>query len=145
MILLGRILFSLAFAGAGVFLASAAYRLWQLRTDLLRDGITADGEIVALEEVSGKRQTTTPYLAPVIVFWPNAGASWRFRASTARRINPYTVGQHVTVRYLPYNLETADIDGDSTGIGTFCIVVFMMLIAFAIAALPIILGPPAPR
>jgi hypothetical protein len=111
----------------------------------LRDGVTAEGEVVALETVSGRRQTVTPYLAPVIVFKPNAGAEWKFRASTARRINPYVVGQRVTVRYLPYDLETADIDGDSTGWGGFIIVIVMMTVSLAIAILPIILSPPAKR
>jgi hypothetical protein len=100
---------------------------------------------VAFETVSGRRQTTTPYLAPVIVFKPNAGADWKFRASTARRVNPYVVGQRVTVRYLPYDLTTADIDGDSTGWGGFIIVIVMMTVAFAIAILPIVLSPPAKR
>jgi hypothetical protein len=89
--------------------------------------------------VSGRRQTVTPYLAPVIVFKPNAGADWKFRASTARRVNSYTIGQRVTVRYLPYDLETADIDGDSTGWAGFIIVIVMMTVSFAIALLPIFL------
>jgi hypothetical protein len=144
-ILVGRVLFSLVWALAGLYLATLAIRLYQRRRDLLLYGVTANGEVVALETVSGKRQTVTPYLAPVIVFMPNAGAPWKFRASTARRVNPYVVGQHVTVRYLPYNLETADIDGDSTGWGTFVIIVFAMVVTFAVASLPIILKPPAPR
>ena len=145
MILIGRILFSLVWAIAGLYLLTVAIRLCQRRRDLLRYGVTADGEVVALETVSGKRQSITPYLAPVIVFMPNAGAQWKFRASTARKANPYVVGQHVTVRYLPYNLETADIDGDSTEWGTIVIILFAMLVTFAVASLPIILEPPAPH
>jgi hypothetical protein len=87
----------------------------------------------------------TPYLAPVVVFKPNAGADWKFRASRARRVNPYVIGQRVTVRYLAYDLETADIDGESTGWGAFIIVIVMMTVCFAIAILPIVLSPPAKR
>lgn len=145
MITLARIGFSLVWAIAGVYLAIVMLRLYQRRADLLRFGVIAEGEVVALETVSGRRQTITPYIAPVIVFMPNAGAPWKFRASTARKANPYAIGDRVKVRYLPYNLETADIDGDSTEWGMMALLALAMLVAFVVASLPIFLSPPAQR
>ncbi|MCU1347565.1 MAG: hypothetical protein JWO56_595 [Acidobacteria bacterium] len=142
--LLLRILFSLLFGAVGLYLARVAGRVLLRLVELQQRGIVTEGEIVGFQEEipTGERAGHTFY-APIITFMTKEGHPIRFTSSTSLRQNPYTAGQRVAIRYLPEDPMGADIESTIGRWWPFVALVVMMLVAFTIAALPIILPPPA--
>jgi hypothetical protein len=145
--LFARIAFSLVWAIAGLYLLKVTWVLLRRRRDLIERGIVVDGVILDFKtkNSTGRRSGTTTYYMPVVEFRMPNGAPVRFTSSTGFGVNPFEVGQHVPVRYLPGAPDDAQLDQESTAIWTIVVVVVSMVVSFAVASLPIILPPPTPH
>ena len=137
---LGRIAFSLAFAGAGVYLLRAAWLYWHEMQAWKSKGIVTEGEIVAFETKTPTGDSALgPFYAPVVRFHIENGPSMKFRSSEYARPNPYTVGQRVAVRYRRDDPNMADLDAVTKSRWAFVVLIVMMLVAFTVATLPLVL------
>jgi hypothetical protein len=145
-LMLARWGFSLLFGLTGLYLASVAIRLIIRMRDWKRRAVRAEGTIVGFEEerFSGDR-AGHPLFAPLVTFTTANGQSIEFKSSRSERPNPYTVGQHVPVRYLPEDPNGADLESVGAGWMTLIVVLVMTVVVFTIATLPFVLPPPNPR
>ncbi len=145
-LLLARWAFSLLFAAVGVYMSRAARRVFLLQREWGKKGIVALGEIVGFESKSPTNEPARrKFFAPVVTFTAQNGDSIRFTSATSLRPNPYVVGQRVTVRYLSDDPDTADLESVTSSWWPFIALLVLILVAFTIAALPFLLGPPVPR
>ena len=142
-VLIGRILFSMAFAGAGLYLLRVLAITFVRQRELRRHGIVTDGEVIRFETTSTTDAPVRgPYYAPVVRFAMPGGAPIEFTSSQSVRPNPYVVGQTLRVRYLPNDPLGADVDGVASGWGRIVLIAIMSAVALTIASLPLILPPP---
>ena len=141
-----RVLFSAAFALAGLYLLRVIGALWKRQRDYRKRGLLADGEIVGFEERSPSDYASRGHTyAPKVRFRTRDGAPVEFTSDRALRPNPYTVGQTLRVRYLPEDPLGADVDEVRSGWMMLIILTFMSLVALTIAVLPFVLPPAATR
>lgn len=145
-ILIGRILFGLAFGGAGLWLARVCVIAIRARQSWKEEGVVVDGEIVGFEErkdtdIAERR----PLFAPIVTFQTREGAPMRFTSSVAQRPNPYTVGQKIAVRYKRLTPAVADLDSAAKSLMVVVVTGVMAIVFLGISLLPIFLEPPAPR
>ena len=145
-VLIGRILFGLAFAAAGLWVARISALAFGARRRWKTEGVVADGEILGFEE---RRDTDPqdhrPLFAPIVQFRPGGGSPIRFVSSQAQRPNPYTVGQIVPVRYMPLEPAKADLDSAAGSLLVPLATAVMAIVFLAIALLPVLLPAPTPR
>ena len=145
-VLIGRILFGLAFAIAGVYLLRILALTFMQQRELRRNGIVTDGEILRFETTSTTDAPVRgPYFAPVVRFMTAAGAPIEFTSSQSVRPNPYVVGQKLPVRYLPADPLGAEIDGVASGWTRIVLIAFAAAVALVVASLPLLLPPPGHR
>jgi hypothetical protein len=145
-ILIGRILFALAFAVAGLWLAKMSVLAFRMRQTWRREGVVVDGEIVGFEERADTDITERRKLfAPIVTFRTVEGAPMRFTSSVASRPNPYTVGQSVRVRYMRLTPARADLDSAAGSLFVPLATAVMAIVFLGASLLPILLKPPAPR
>jgi hypothetical protein len=141
-----RVGFSALFGAAGLWALSMTRAVLAARRRWARDGIVADGTVVAF---ATRKSTSHPgyrdLYAPVVKFTTRDGAPIRFTSSRAERPNPYVVGQAVRVRYLARDPKGADLDSvTSSWFIPFALAV-MAVACLLVASLPWLLGPPSPR
>jgi len=144
-LLLMRIGFSLLFGGAGLYLANAARTAYGLHSRWKSEGILTEGRIVDFEKTTGTMTGSrdySPFFKPVVVFAMKDGSEARFTSLTANRPNPYTVGQRVSVRYIPADSRFMDLDESASALWPLIALVFASMVCLAIASLPWVLGPP---
>ena len=142
-VLIGRILFGLAFGIAGLYLLRVLALTFLQQRALRRDGIVTDGEVLRFETTSTTDAPVRgPYYAPVVRFKTADGAPIEFTSSQSVRPNPYAVGQQLRVRYLPSNPLGADVDGVASGWGRIVLIAFATIVCFIVASLPALLPPP---
>ena len=141
-----RILFGLAFAGAGLWCARMSVLAWRRRQDWKRAGVVVTGEVVSFEERSSTNASDRrPLFAPVVTFRTADGHPGRFTSSQALRPNPYTIGQQVPVRYMSSNPSDADLDSATGSLLTFGALVTFAVVFLAVSLLPVFLPMPARR
>ena len=145
-VLVGRILFGLAFAAAGLWMARLSVFAFGRRKRWKEEGIVAEGRIVGFEERSDTDASDRRKLfAPIVEFRTVEGAPIRFTSSTANRPNPYTEGQTIAVRYMRLSPQDADLDRETGSLLIPLATAFMAIVFLGVALLPILLPPPAPR
>jgi len=143
-ILIGRILFGLAFAVAGLWLARVSILAFRMRQTWKREGEVVDGEIVGFEERADTDITDRRKLfAPIVTFRTAEGAPMRFTSSVANRPNPYTVGQSIRVRYMRLTPAQADLDAATGSFFVPLATAVMAIVFLGVSLLPIVLKPPA--
>lgn len=131
-----RILFSLLFAGAGLFLFRLAALLWLKRAQWIRDGVVVNGEVVAIEELRPTSTKNRPTFAPVVSYRAADGVVDRFTSSQSERPARYKVGDKVMVRYLGGD---ADIDGVALALWPMLAVMLLATVCTTAAVLPFVL------
>jgi len=142
-ILLGRILFGLAFAAAGLWMARVCLLAIRVRRAWQEEGVVVDGEIVGFEEKADTDITERRKLfAPIVTFRTAEGAPMRFTSSVSNRPNPYTVGQTIAVRYKRLTPAVADLDSAATSLMAVIVTGVMAIVFLGVSILPIILKPP---
>ena len=146
-ILIGRILFGLAFAAAGLWMARVSLMAFGLRRRWKSEGVLVDGEIVGFEERKDTNLSDRRVLyAPIVVFRRREGGEpIRFVSARAERPNPYTVGQTVPVRYMPLEPAKADLDAAAGSLFVPLATAVMAIVFLGVALLPLLLPAPAPR
>ena len=136
--------FSLLFGATGVYLAAAARRLFVGQRDWIRRGVTTEGEVVAIEMRSPTNEVARrKFYAPVVTF-RHAGELCRFTSALSSEAQRFTVGQKVTVRFLPDDPSRVDLDELTHLWWPFIALVVAALVTLAIASLPLLLDPPPP-
>jgi len=139
-ILIGRVLFSFAFAAAGLVLLRTAGLMYKKQRELRRRGIVTGGEVVGFETKSQMDSATRgPYYAPIVRYFEPGGSPIEVHSTEYRRPNPYVVGQQVSIRYLPDDPLNGDIDGVQSGWSTLVIFAIFIVVSFTIASLPFVL------
>lgn len=130
----------------GLYMLAKLRLAWTLREEWERDGIDAEGEIVDFETHNSTTKSGTRTLwAPVVKFQARDGGVERFTSATSYPENAYQVGQRVAVRYRrddPTNAELASVTRSRV---TMIVLLVAAVVSLAIASLPILLSPPAPR
>jgi hypothetical protein len=145
-LLLARWGFSLLFGLVGLYLVSVAIRLIARMRDWKARAVRAEGTIVGFVEESPTGQRAGHQLfAPLVSFTAASGEAIEFQSSRSERPNPYTVGQRVTVCYLPEDPSSADLESVASGWMSLIVVLVMAAVAITISTLPFILPPPTPR
>lgn len=145
-VLIGRILFGLAFAAAGLWMARVSLFAFARLRRWKEEGVVAEGQIVGFEERSDTNPSDRRKLfAPIVEFRTAEGAPFRFTSSVANRPNPYTVGQKIAVRYLRLTPAEADLDSASSSLLLPLASAVMAIVFLGVALLPILLPAPAPR
>jgi len=140
-ILVGRILFSFAFAVAGLVLLRSAGLIYRKQRELRLRGIVTGGEVIGFETKSQMDSSTRgPYYAPILRYFEPGGSPIEVCSTEYRRPNPYVVGQQVSIRYLPDDPMNGDIDGVQSGWSTLLIFAIFVVVSFTIASLPFLLG-----
>lgn len=141
---LARAGFSLLFGSVGVYLASAAKKLFVAQRDWIARGVTAEGEVVAIQTATPTESHQRTFYTPVVTFRPSEGGLRRFTSGMGTASQRYTIGQKVTVRYLPDDPGAVDLDDLKQTWWPLAALVLMTTVCFAIAALPFLLPPPNP-
>jgi hypothetical protein len=145
-VLIGRILFGLAFAAAGLWVARVSVIAFLARRRWREEGVVVDGEIVGFEERADTDiRDRRPLFAPIVSFKTAEGVPIRFVSARAERPNPYTVGQKVPVRYKRLTPAEADLDAVTSGLFVVVATAVMAIVFLGISLLPIFLPPPTPR
>lgn len=141
-----RVLFGLAFAGAGLWCARMSVVAWRRRQDWKRGGVVVTGEVIGFEERSDTNASDRrPLFAPIVTFRSAEGYAGRFTSSQAVRPNPYTVGQKVAVRYMRSSPADADLDSATGSLLTFGALVTFAVVFLAVSLLPVFMPMPARR
>jgi hypothetical protein len=147
-LLLMRVGFSLIWAAAGLYLAGASRKAFELLMRWRRVGIVTEGVIVDFEADKGSMTGSRdwiPFLKPVVTFKTKEGVEGRFTSGMGSRPNPYTVGQRLPIRYLSDEPNLAELEAAAMAWWPVAALVFACVVCLAIAALPFLLAPPAPR
>jgi hypothetical protein len=132
-----RVIFSLIFAGAGLFLFRLAALLWLRRSEWTRDGVVVEGEVVAIKECKPTgAKNRHPTFAPVVSYVASDGVKDRFTSSQSERPARYKVGDKVMVRYLGGD---ADIDGVALAVWPMLAVLLLAVLCTTVAVLPFVL------
>ncbi len=143
-ILLGRVLFGLLFAAAGLWMARLSLLAIARRREWKRDGVVVEGRVTGFEQRADLDPSDLrPLFAPIVSFIRSDGESGHFTASTATRPNPYVVGQKVAVRYLRSSPLEADLDSATAGSLAIFALVTLAIVFLGVALLPILM--PAPQ
>ena len=93
--IIGYLFFGI-FALAGIICGIVSASLWYARYQLMRDGEKTTGQVVELQYSRSKGSTTT---APVIAFTTPSGRRVVYRSNFYTNINPFQVGDTVTLWY----------------------------------------------
>jgi hypothetical protein len=145
-LLLLRCGFSLLFGAAGAYLLRLARAAVARRRALRRRGVVTEGRVVKFETRRLRSRAGSPtYEVPVIELVTQAGQPVRFTPSRLLRRSEYPVGRRLSVRYLADDPSSADAEPVPSAWGPGVAVLALALVAFGIAALPWLLGPPAAR
>jgi uncharacterized protein DUF3592 len=136
---IGRFLFSFAFAAIGLLLVIEWLGAFRKQRRLRRDGVITDGEVIGFEK-SRDRSVAGPFFAPVVRFRERGVSPIEFCSTEYQRPSPYVIGQHVKVRYLPDDPSHGDIDGTQSGWSMLLIVAFFIVVCFTVASLPLVLA-----
>jgi hypothetical protein len=113
MVYLGRLVFMLVFASAGVFLSWATKKAMARRRAWLVDGVVVEGEVVGFKEYPRARRSSGRIpVAPVVTFREagGGGETRRFTSAEASWPNPFVVGQPVRVRYRPGDPRSVELE-----------------------------------
>src|SRR5438445_10119132 len=127
-------------------MARTAWRAYVIKHDLRERGVVTDAEIVDFKDQTPSGDYARgKYFSPVVKFVSRDGAPIQVTSRQWLRPNPYQLGQHVAVRYLPEDPMSADLDGVATGWVFVGALLFASTVALVVASLPFVLAPPASR
>jgi hypothetical protein len=94
------LLVAVALTGGGLYFAA-------FQVDLLLNGETATGEVIALEAGTSTSSSSRPAYFPIVAFEAPDGSRITFRHRTGQSPPAYAEGDSVTVTYLPDDPEAA--------------------------------------
>jgi hypothetical protein len=142
--LLARVIWSVVFGGAGVFLAWVTLKSIQRRRQWLASSVVIEGEVIALKERTraASRVAGITAFAPVVEYGVpgSPGTVKRFTSREASVPCPYTVGQRVPVRYLAGDRAEAELDAAIRG-WTMILATGALALACLVAAItPIVIA-----
>ena len=138
-ILLARAVFSVLFGGLGVFFLYLVAALVRRRAEWRR-GELVDGEVIALKERKPASAKSRSTFAPVVLFRDHTGEARRFTSSESQSRSPYEVGQRVSVRYLPNDLKSVEIDEVTRRWWPLLATLVLALACLTVSVLPFVLN-----
>lgn len=98
-------LFFAIFAIAGLLCGLLGYYLVQDRNHIMQDGIKTTGRVIDLNHSDNMT-------APIVRYEDESGNALHYHSSSYTNIDPYEVGQTVTLYYHPSNPEEVILEGD---------------------------------
>ena len=140
-----RALFSLLFLGAGLYFLRAAGRTLLRVRQWKSEGVVVDGTVIGFQEDAARvspSYTAGPRpVAPVVEYRLTPDAEARtFVSSFATQQNPYTVGQHLPVRYLPSDVSVVELDSETQGYLVVLLLLVPAFVCLGIATLPVVMN-----
>lgn len=111
-------------------------RVLRRQRELRQRGVVAEGDVIAYQSKSTTGGGGRTYYASVVRFALPGGERVQVTGSTYRQDKLYSVGQRVTMRYLPEEPDRADLDSETNSWFVPIALSVAIVVCFTVASLP---------